>query len=393
MADDDTKHTKEHEVSEAETAAGPSSFAMTAPGSWVRRLQDRDQINRFTVVLLFFISLVMTFYFVQSASLILIPITFSWLLSTLFHPVVQYAQRFKIPPVITAAVVVALVVGGFVMLVLLVVDPAVEWIRELPGTLHRLRVELLALDGLFSELQQVTEEVGELADLDDGEESEAVQVQIAEENVLRDTIVSQLPSLLTYTAIIVFLTFFLLASGNQMLRKITKLGPDWASRRRIVSTVHRIRSGVAHYLATITVINVSLGVLVTLILQLLGVDNPLLWGLVAAVLNFAPYVGPAGTLALFTLVGVSTFDELTSALAVPLSFLVLTVLEGQLITPMVVGRRLAMSPAAVFVSVVVWGWLWGVLGALMAVPIVASLKIIFENIPPLQGLARTMERR
>lgn len=350
-------------------------------------------MSRVTVVLLLFIALVMAFYFVQAASLILVPITLSWLLSTLFHPVVQHAQHFKIPPVVTAGVVVALAVGGFILLVLLVLDPALEWIRQLPGTLYRLRMELMSLEGALSELQEVTREVGELTDLDDEEGSETIEVQIAEENVLRDSIIGQLPAVLTYTAIIVFLTFFLLASGDQMLRKITRLGPNLAGRRRIVSTVHRIRAGVAHYLATITMINLTLGAVVTLVLHLLGVPNPLLWGLVAGVLNFAPYLGPAVTLAVLTLVGISSFEELTTALTVPLAFLVLTVLEGQLITPMVVGRRLAMSPAAVFVSVVVWGWLWGVAGALMAVPIVATLKIIFENVPPLRGVARTMERR
>ncbi|MGQ9425125.1 AI-2E family transporter [Gilvimarinus sp. F26214L] len=386
---EDGSHDTHGEPQDPVIAADP--LATRSPVSWVRRLQDQSETNRVIVVLLFLIVLIMAFYFVQAAALLLVPIVFSWLLSTLFHPVVHYASRLKIPPVLTAGVIVALTVGGFALLALLVMDPALQWVRDLPETLQRLRAQLMSVEGALSELKEVTREVGELAELDE-DESEAIEVQIAEENVLRDAVIGYLPSLVTATAIVVFLTFFLLATGDQMLRKITRLGPTWSTRRRIVSTVHRIRAGVAHYLATVTVINITLGVVVTIAMHLLEVPNPLLWGMVAGVLNFAPYLGPAVTLVILGLVGISTFDTLTAAMAVPLVFLVLTVLEGQLITPMVVGRRLAMSPATVFVSVVVWGWLWGVAGALMAVPIVASLKIIFENVPPLEGLAKTLER-
>ncbi|MEX1033194.1 MAG: AI-2E family transporter [Cellvibrionaceae bacterium] len=363
---------------------------MSSSVSWVRRLQDRDNTNRAIMGLLFFIAVVLTFYLVQSASPILIPITFSWLLSTLLYPVVQFAQRCKVPAVMTAGFVVALSVGGFVLLLLLVMGPAAQWISELPATLQQLRQQLYSVEGALSELREVTREVSELADLDD-EEVEAIAVQIEETNVLRGFITENLVSVLSSMAIIVFLTFFLLASGNRMLRAMTRLGPSLAARRRIVCTVRRIRGGVAHYLATISVINVSLGVIVTLTMHVLGVPNPLLWGLVAGVLNFAPYIGPAVTLAILSLVGISSFDNLATASMVPLAFFVLTVLEGQLVTPMVVGRRLAMSPATVFISVVIWGWLWGVAGALMAVPIVASLKIIFANIPSLESLARPRE--
>jgi predicted PurR-regulated permease PerM len=375
-----------------ETLTAEATHDSVAPVSWVQRLRDRDNLNRVMVALLLFIALVLAFYFVQSASLLLAPITFAWLLSTLFHPLVQRAHRMKIPLIVSSAAVVALSVGGFILLILSVLEPASQWVRELPGTLQQLQYQLYTVGGTLSELEEVTKEVSELANLD-GETAEPIEVKLQEENFLRSFLVEQVPSALTATAIVVFLTFFLLASGNQMLRKIISLGPSLGARRRIVYTVHRIRHGVAHYLATISMINVGLGVIVSLAMWALDVPNPLLWGLIAGVLNFAPYLGPAITLAIFALVGISTFDTLGQAMSVPGAFLVLTVLEGQMITPILVGRRLAISPAMVFISVVIWGWLWGVAGALMAVPIVASLKIIFENIPALQGFARILERR
>ncbi|MCW8194109.1 AI-2E family transporter [Proteobacteria bacterium 005FR1] len=375
-----------------ETLTAPTHGSI-APTSWVQRLRDRDNTNRMMVGLLFFIAVVLAFYFVQSASLLLAPITFAWLLSTLFHPLVQAAHRRKVPLILSSALVVAFSVGGFVLLIMLVIEPASQWVRELPGVIQQLQMQLYSLEGTLSDLQEVSKEVGELASLEGEQNAEPIEVKVQQENFLRSFLIEQFPSALTATAIVVFLTFFLLASGNQLLRKMTALGSSLSARRRIVHTIHRIRHGVAHYLATISVINFGLGVVVSLAMWALGVPNPLLWGLVTGVLNFAPYLGPAVTLVILSLVGISSFDTLAQAFSVPAVFLVLTVLEGQLITPILVGRRLAMSPATVFISVVVWGWLWGVAGALMAVPIVASLKIIFENIPALQGVARVIERR
>jgi predicted PurR-regulated permease PerM len=127
-------------------------------------------------------------------------------------------------------------------------------------------------------------------------------------------------------------------------------------------------------------------------LYLVGMPNPFFWGIVAGLLNFAPYVGPLVTTALLTLASITHFDTLSSALLAPGIFLFLTSLEGQFITPAIVGRRLSIIPTAVFISVVIWTWLWGIAGALMAAPILAAAKILCENIPALRGVSQLVSQ-
>jgi predicted PurR-regulated permease PerM len=139
----------------------------------------------------------------------------------------------------------------------------------------------------------------------------------------------------------------------------------------------------SRYLAAVTLINLLLGAAVALAMHLLQMPNPLLWGTMVAILNFAPYIGALVSAAVLSLAALTTFPDIAAALAVPGTFLVLTVLEGQVITPAVLGRRTALSPAIVFISVIIWGWLWGIAGALMAVPIATSLKVICDHSPAL----------
>jgi predicted PurR-regulated permease PerM len=125
--------------------------------------------------------------------------------------------------------------------------------------------------------------------------------------------------------------------------------------------------------------------------MLLGVPNPILWGAMVAILNYAPYIGPAASTIALTIVGLLSFDSVLEALMVPGSFLLITTVEGQFITPMILGQRLLLSPVAIFLSMILWGWLWGVAGALLAVPLLASFKIVCDNLEPLQPISEFLE--
>jgi predicted PurR-regulated permease PerM len=159
-----------------------------------------------------------------------------------------------------------------------------------------------------------------------------------------------------------------------------------------VSISRQIEVDLSHYLATVTTVNFMLAIAVAAAMHWLEVPNPVLWGAMAGLFNFAPYVGALVSAAIMTIVGITTFDTLSDALMVPLTLLVLTILEGQVITPSVLGRRLAVHPLVVFLSIVFWGWLWGIAGALMAVPIITCLKVITDHVPQLNFLARFIRR-
>ncbi|WP_347332526.1 AI-2E family transporter [Marinimicrobium locisalis] len=325
------------------------------------------------------------------ASPVLIPITLAWLLSALLSPLVRYGQRFHVPASVSALVLVSLMVYAIIALFLGLIEPVQQWLQEIPKILRDFRENITELSGPLSNLQAVTEEVRQFYIMGDNDKMRPVEVKVEEENTLGSFLLANLPSLIAGLTITVFLTYFLLASGDRFLRKATQLGANLGSRRRIVRIAYRIRQDISRYLATITVINISLGICVALAMKILGVPNAMLWGLMATCFNFAPYVGAAVMAGVMTLVGMATFESVPQALLVPGAYIILSVTEGHMITPTVVGRRLAVTPTAVFISVVAWGWLWGVMGALMAVPLLASFKILCENVPQLAPFSRLLD--
>jgi predicted PurR-regulated permease PerM len=188
------------------------------------------------------------------------------------------------------------------------------------------------------------------------------------------------------------LTAFLLLYGKQILRGIVSAGGDIATRRRILETTRQIETGISRYLGTVTLINTGLALVVAGALYLLGLPNPLLWGVVAGLLNYAPYLGPMVTTLTIALASIEAMTELKAMMLPPLLYLLITAVEGQIVTPLLVGRRLKLSPIVVLLSVVVMGWLWGLVGALMAVPLVASLRICLVNLPGHDALGKVLER-
>ena len=163
-------------------------------------------------------------------------------------------------------------------------------------------------------------------------------------------------------------------------------------RRRIVSIVRQIESEIARYLGTVAIVNVGLGAAVAGAMYLLGLPNPYLWGAVAAILNFAPYVGPVLATVVIFVASATAFDSAGEVLLPPLIFVALTAIEGYLLTPFLLGKRLSLSPVVVFLSVVVLGWMWGLIGALMAVPIAASIRIVLMSVPRLRALGLLLAR-
>jgi len=323
-------------------------------------------------------------YFMKSASALLIPITFAWMLSIIIAPIVRVATRFRIPSPLTAGAVVSALLACFVVIGNLIADPASQWLREVPNSLDKIRSALFGLTDSLDEIKAVGDQVSMIAGAAAGGEKEAVAVEIQNTDWIQDLLTVHIPALSGGIMIVVVLTFFLLCSEGLVLRSLTALAKDWRSKRLIVSTATQIRSELSYYLITIATINTVLGLLTALALYAMNVPNPHLWGLVAGLFNFAPYIGALATASMLALVGITTFDTLLYALSVPGVFLLLSVIEGQIITPAIVGETLSMTPAGIFVAVVFGFWFWGVAGALMAAPLLATVKILVENLRPLR---------
>lgn len=324
------------------------------------------------------------------AAELFVPIAFSVLLFLLLSPVVRAMHRRGIPPPLTAGVLVATMVTLIVLAMMNLTEPADRWVSEAPQTVRDMRGKLFAAKDQFSGIQELAEEVNELTS---GESSPETQEVVVKEPDLLTSIFGYLPRTAAFTGIVIFLTYFLLASGDTLLRRMTQCGRSWKERRMIVAIARQVQNDLSRYLGTVTLINFGLGTAVAVTMHVLEVPNPLLWGAMAALFNFAPYVGALASAGVLTIVGFATFETLSDALVVPAAFLALTVIEGQLITPSVLGLRLAVHPLIVFLSVICWGWLWGVAGALMAVPIMTMLKVIADHVPSLAPVSRFIRRQ
>ena len=323
------------------------------------------------------------------AAALLVPVLFAFLLYLLLFPLVRSLTRLRVPTPLAAAIVVGLLLSLVILALSSLAEPAERWLGEAPTTVRELQQRFFAAETRLAGIQELADEVEQLANSETKKRAQPVVIQ--KPGVL-ENLIGDLPKLMTFAGIVVFLTYFLLAAGDELLRRITRCGRTYAARRRIVSVAHNIQMEMTRYIGTITIVNTTLGVIVAVAMYVLEVPNPWLWGAVAAVFNFAPYAGAVATTSVLVIVGLTAFDNLTDSLSVPLAFLAITILEGQLITPSVLGRRMSLNPIVIFVSVIFWGWIWGIGGALMAVPIVMTIKIVCDHVPELNGAAILLRR-
>lgn len=319
------------------------------------------------------------------AANLLAPIAFAGLISLLLSPAVRYLTRWRIPAALSSLLLVGLLVLAITAALANLAEPANRWISDAPTSVREVQHKVFGPKEKLANIQELADEVEELTA--PASPNKAQPVVVTGPTVL-ESVVGGAPALITSIGIVVFLTYFLLASGDQLLRRVTQCGRNWSEQRRIVSIARQLQADLSRYLVTVTLINALLGATVAAAMYLLEVPNPLMWGVMAALFNFAPYLGALASAAILTFVGLTTFNTLSEALLVPGIFLAITIFEGQLLTPSIVGRRMALSPMFVFLSVIVWGWLWGVPGALMAVPIVTTLKVLCDHVPALEPVGR-----
>ncbi|HEY0181133.1 MAG TPA: AI-2E family transporter [Dokdonella sp.] len=325
------------------------------------------------LVVLTLIAVLATCYLARE---VLAPIVLALLLSLLLSPVVGAVERLRLPRALCSALVVLSVVAIAFAGIAALAQPARDWVAKAPSAIHSVQTRLASWHGPMDEARRVTESLERLAQ--PGTDGPTAVVVRDRPSVLSG-IVSSTPRALEGIAVVILLVFFCLSSGDNFLRRLVEIAPTMTEKRTVVSIARDVEREISRYLVTITMINLGLGAATAVAAALLGVPNALLWGALAAVLNFAPYVGAAITGITLGAVGFATFDSLAHALAVPGAFFTLAFIEGQLVTPTVIGRRLALNPVVVFVWLLIWGWLWGIVGVLLAGPMLACFRIVCQH--------------
>ncbi len=319
------------------------------------------------------LAILYTLYFARA---LIVPIVAAILLYQLLQRPVQALNDVGLPLPASSAIVLFGLVGIIATGAHFMVEPAEQWLRDAPASLGELRRELQRTAGTFDELRELGEEIDELATMGESDPS-VPMVQIRPPGHLQ-AITGSLPAVVAGALLAFVACFFLLIQGERLGRALVALGPSRLSRRRISNILRGVGAQVSTYLMTVTMINTGLGIVVALVMWIMQVPHPAMWGALAGILNFAPYVGPAVNTFVLTVVGVTAFDSLGQALSVPAAYLVVTTLEGMVITPMILGRRVSIGSLWAFLSVVFWGWMWGAPGALMAVPLTACIFVFWQ---------------
>lgn len=347
-------------------------------------LQRPFDIRSVALTGLFLLAVFYTIYFLRS---LLLPIVLALLLSYLLRPIVRGLARIKIPHHLGSALLLLTLVGLFSYGMSFLTSPAAAWLEKAPYSLHQLQQKLIPLRRPIEKVAQASGAIANLTAPPKTAAKPTTTVEVKEGGTLTDKLMVSTPEFLAGVLTMLILLYFLLAYDGVFLGKLIKLMPTLSDKKRAVVIAHEIESQVSRYLFTVTIINCCLGIAVGTTVGLLGLPNPAMWGAMVMILNFIPYLGALTGIICMTLGAVLSFDSIGYALVFPASYFVLATLEGNFITPMVMGRSLTLNPVLVLLSLVFWGWMWGIVGVVLAVPILAAFKIFCSHIETMEPLA------
>jgi predicted PurR-regulated permease PerM len=336
------------------------------------------KLRSFALVGSFAILTCASLYFARD---LIVPLVLALLIYLTLMPLVRFLSLRGIPEFVSATVLVvaiALGVGGAVMMLS---DPFMQLINDAPRIVDDVKAKLNIVRRPVEALIEAGKQVEELA----RERETTVEVTATRQGLL-SWAAGTVVGLVTMSGVTLVLIVLLLSSGDLFLQKLVRVMPTLTDKKKALRIVHDIEGEVSRYLLTITLINSCLGVLIGGCMALLGMPQPALWGIVAALLNFIPYIGAAAGILSVTAVAIVSFPTLSAAVLPPLAYLVVNVIENNLVTPLILGRRLELNAVVILVALAFWGWLWGIVGTLMAVPLLVVTKVFCDHFPGLSGV-------
>ncbi len=330
-------------------------------------------------VSLVILTLLAVLYTLHFAAAFFLPIVVAILLNLLLSPIVRLLRNYLHIPVPLGAGIVILALLGVVVFGAYRLTPAASaWLARAPQSLATLKRRIQPLSRPMERVSQAAEQVEQATDMD----KKTQEVEIKGPSLIQQ-VFGGTTAFLSSAMVVIFLTYFLLASGELFLQKLVGVLPQLKDKKTAVRIVRETEAQVSLYLVVTTLINVGVGVATGGALALLGMPNAVLWGVIAMVLNFVPYIGGLVNTVILALAALLSFEDTSRALMVPLVFTVINILEGNLITPWILGRRMRLNTVAVFVGLVFWWYLWCITGAILAVPIMATIKITCDHIASL----------
>jgi len=335
-----------------------------------------------------------TIAFLYFARPVILPIFLACIAATTLKPLIRWLSYCHIPPALSAAIVLCLLVAAIGIGVFQLGRPALTWMNEAPQRMTELRQRVLKVFPRLARFNQAAAAVNNLGATEEEQKEQQKKAPTVEIKDSRGT-----SSLLNWTGTFLagvgetlVLLYLLLASGDLFLQKLVHVMPTLRDKKRAVEISHEIQQNISNYLFSVSLINIGLGIVVSGGLYFMGVPNAAMWGILVALLNFVPYFGPVAGVIVLATVGLLAFDSPWKGLLPAAWYLLLHLLEANLLAPVLLGRRFTLNPVVIFVSLIFWTWLWGVPGALLSVPILVSIKVVCDRVPAMSHVSELLAR-
>ena len=329
-----------------------------------------------------------TIAFLYFARPVVLPVFLAGVAGMALKPLIRWLSCGHIPPAISAAVVLCLLAAAVGIGFFQLGRPALTWMNDAPAHMAQLRQRVQKMFPRMARFNQAADAVNNLGAAKE-EQKKVTTVELKTSRV-PSTFINWTGTFLAGVGETLVLLYLMLASGDLFLQKLVHVMPTFREKKSAVEISHEIQQNISNYLFSVSLINIGLGALVSGGLYLMGVPNAAMWGVLVAFFNFVPYFGPVAGIILLAAVGLLTFDTLWQGLLPPAWYLLLHLLEANLITPVLLGRRFTLNPVVIFVSLIFWTWLWGVPGALLSVPILVSIKVVCDRVPTLSSVSELL---
>ncbi len=339
---------------------------------------------------LLLLSVLAIFYTLYFASDIVLPFVLAGVLNLLLSGPMRFLHyRLRIPKPLAALFLILVLFGVVGGIGAAISVPASGWISKAPQSLPALQAKLAFLHGPIEATQGMVKKLQGLLDQTSSPaihgSQQVVQVQQSGNGLtsVGSSLLIGTRAFLGQIFTMLLMLFFLLYEGDSLLRRFIEIMPTWADKRRTVQIAFEIERNVSLYLATITGMNLLVGTANFIQCWALGLPNPLLWGVLAFLLNYIPILGPMTGVVIYFFVSLFSFSSVLQALVPPAIYFGIHVMEGETITPMLLARRFTLNPVLVMTSLMFWDWLWGIPGAFLSVPLLAVFKIVCDHVDAL----------
>lgn len=330
-----------------------------------------------------------TMYLAQD---LVMPVLLAMFFALIGNPIIRLLQRLYLPRFVAALLVLVVGLAGAVMLGKQLVQPAGEWLREAPRELRRLAPTVREMTRPMQEASAAAADIARAAG-GETETTQKVEVVTSQQASPYAALLAT-PMIIISVLAVAILTLFFMVYGHRIQRSAIAMLPSRQQKKVTVEILQSIEREVSRYVLTISLINAILGAAFAAALYFLldmSLPEVLLWGTMVALLNFAPYVGALIAFVVMLAVGFVKYEDTLMALAPAAIFLALQATEGNLVTPVVLGSRMSLSPLILILALAVFGWMWGILGLLLAVPLLVSFKIVLSRIEGGEGWAKLLE--